>query len=84
MSYEPGSVICYSGANLFARFSFQMPRVPPGSYSIAVAVAEGTQASHVQLHWIHDALILSSTSSSVASGLVGLPMRAIELYTEEV
>ncbi|MES9299129.1 Wzt carbohydrate-binding domain-containing protein, partial [Cutibacterium acnes] len=72
-------VPCAAGEQLQARFEFRMPILPNGQYSINVAVAEGTQDEHVQLHWIHDALIFKSESSSVSSGLVGIPMQAIVL-----
>ncbi|MGB4192520.1 MAG: ABC transporter ATP-binding protein [Limnohabitans sp.] len=61
------------------RFEFRMPILPAGDYSITVAVAEGTQQEHIQNHWIHDALILKSHSSSVSTGLVGIPMFNIEM-----
>lgn len=79
LNYGPGSLNCFEGGLLNARFLFQMPRLPVGSYSVAVAVADGTQLEHVQHHWIYDALIFSSTSTSVASGLIGLPIHSIEL-----
>lgn len=79
LSYESDPVPCAAGEQLQARFEFRMPILPNGQYSINVAVAEGTQDEHVQLHWIHDALIFKSESSSVSSGLVGIPMQAIVL-----
>jgi lipopolysaccharide transport system ATP-binding protein len=63
----------------YALFTFIMPFLPVGDYSVCVAVAEGSQQNHVQHHWIHDALFFKSQSSSVASGLVGIPMLKIEL-----
>lgn len=71
-----------TGAILEARFVFQMPILPTGTYSIAVAVAEGTQEKHVHHHWIHDALMFQSRSSSVSTGLVGVPMLDIRLVGE--
>jgi lipopolysaccharide transport system ATP-binding protein len=62
-----------------AVFTFRMPVLPSGEYSFAIAVAEGTQASHVQHQWIHDAILLTSVSTSVPTGLMGIPMRAISL-----
>ena len=47
--------------------------------TITVALAQGTQTSFIQHHWIHDALQFSSHTSSVAGGLVGLPMQEISL-----
>lgn len=62
-----------------AQFHFQMPRLPAGDYSVAAAVADGTQQAHVQHHWIHDALCFRSESTSVAAGLIGIPMAHIQL-----
>lgn len=68
-----------AGGVIAARFEFRMPILPMGDYSITVALAEGTQQDHVQHHWIHDALIFRSHSSSVHHGLIGLPMRSVTL-----
>jgi lipopolysaccharide transport system ATP-binding protein len=56
-----------------------MPILPHGDYSVTVAIAEGTQEDNVQQHWIHDALVIKSLSSSVCTGLVGIPMLAINM-----
>ena len=65
------------GERARARFEFDLPLLPPGNYSIAVAVAEGRQQEHVQHEWMHDALIFRVETSSVRHSLVGVPMRAI-------
>jgi len=62
-----------------ATFTFRMPTLPIGDYSVAVAVADGTTREHVQHHWIHDAVVLRSLSTSVATGLIGVPMHSIKL-----
>lgn len=62
-----------------ATFSFAMPILPVGEYSINAALAEGTQHDHIQHHWIHDAMTFRSMVSSITSGLVGIPMQAIGL-----
>lgn len=64
-----------------ATFSFSMPLLPVGDYSINVALAEGNQHEHVQHHWIHDAMTFRSVSSSITTGLIGIPMHAINLKT---
>lgn len=58
-------------------FEFRMPILPLGDYAVSLAVADGTQNDHVLHQWIHDALILSSRSTSVATGLIGIPMRNV-------
>lgn len=66
-----------SGSNVRTEFVFRMPILPAGKYSLTVAVADGSQADQVQHQWIHDAVIFESTSSSVCTGLVGIPMKSI-------
>jgi lipopolysaccharide transport system ATP-binding protein len=61
------------GDVVVARFGFVMPLLPEGEFSINAAIAEGTQENHVQLHWIHDALRLRVSASSIAHHLIGLP-----------
>jgi lipopolysaccharide transport system ATP-binding protein len=79
LSYVDSAIECGEGEELEARFQFQMPILPKGDYSVCVAIAEGTQEIHKQLHWIHDALVFKSVSSSASTGLIGIPMRHIEL-----
>jgi lipopolysaccharide transport system ATP-binding protein len=64
---------------VIAQFTFMMPRLAKGEYSVSVAIADGTQQEHVQHHWIHDALHFKSESTSVAAGLIGIPMSTITL-----
>ncbi|GAA3897017.1 ABC transporter ATP-binding protein [Halomonas cibimaris] len=68
-----------AGQNFEAEFTFVMPTLPQGQYSIALALAEGSQQDHVQHQWIHDALLVESHSSSESTGLVGIPMHHISL-----
>jgi lipopolysaccharide transport system ATP-binding protein len=68
-----------SGQNFEAVFQFVMPILPAGNYSLTVALAEGTQQEHVQHHWMHDALLFKSHSSSVCTGLVGMPMEDVRM-----
>jgi len=79
LSHRNSNILAKAGINIVASFSFQMPILPAGDYSIAAAVASGTQDEHVQHHWIHDAIILKSISSSVSTGLIGLPMSDISI-----
>ncbi|MBU9379532.1 ABC transporter ATP-binding protein [Burkholderia gladioli] len=61
------------------RFLFRMPALPVGDYSVTVAVADGSQDEHVVHQWLHDAVLLKSHSTSVSTGLIGIPMHAITL-----
>ena len=67
------------GENFQAEFVFKMPILPVGDYSITVALAEGTQQDHVQHHWVHEAILIKSHSSSVSTGLVGVPMQFVKI-----
>ena len=62
-----------------AEFTFRMPHLPAGKYTIDVALADGTYAEHVQNDWAFDALVLESVSSSLSVGLIGLPYHAVSI-----
>lgn len=79
ISYKNKNVVVDVGQELVAMFEFRMPILPCGEYSISPAIAEGTQDEHIQHHWMHDAIIISVQSSAVCLGLVGIPMKNIEL-----
>jgi lipopolysaccharide transport system ATP-binding protein len=81
--YADRPVPVAAGQALEAQFSFRMPVMPVGDYSISVAVAEGTQQEHIQHQWINDALIFKVHSSSVCLGLMGVPMKEIELIVRK-
>jgi lipopolysaccharide transport system ATP-binding protein len=83
LSYEKQPVYCRKGSELQADFVFFMPLLPSGDYSIATAIANGSQEIHQQHHWIHDAISFKSESSSVSSGLIGIPMLKVRLQTGE-
>lgn len=67
------------GSTFRARFTFYLPLLPAGDYSVTVAVQEGESVNAKTLCWVHDTLILRSECSSVGVGLAGLPMKKIEL-----
>lgn len=79
LSYADQPVSLQAGERLSACFEFIMPILPPGNYTIAVAIANGTQAEHEQHHWIHDAIVFSSHTQNSIHGLVGVPMQTIQL-----
>lgn len=81
LTYADDHLLVAAGAEFRATFSFQMPYLPAGDYSVAAAVAEGTQDDHVQHHWVDEALIFRCESSHVTHGLLGLPMHDIRLFT---
>jgi lipopolysaccharide transport system ATP-binding protein len=79
LSYREKPVHCRQGNELRSDFVFYMPLLPSGEYSITIAIANGTQEIHEQHHWIHDAVLFKSESSSVAAGLIGIPMLDVKL-----
>lgn len=79
ISYLHNPLSVQQNDNMDSIFEFAMPVLPVGEYSICVAVAEGSQQEHIQHHWIHDALIFKSHSSSTVTGLVGIPMKKISI-----
>ncbi len=82
LTFMDAPLSVHAGQTFSAVFSFQMPILPKGDYSINVALAEGNQQDHVQHHWIHEALLFESLSSSVTTGLVGIPMEDITLQID--
>jgi lipopolysaccharide transport system ATP-binding protein len=62
-----------------AAFTFRIPILPRGSYTVDVAIADGIPPDVVQLQWLHDAFSLESHASSSVNGLIGLIFDSIEL-----
>lgn len=60
------------GEQLRLKFSFEMPLLATGEYSVSVALAAGTQQEHVQHHWIHDVLTFKSSANPHLTGLFQL------------
>ena len=69
------------GDTLAGSFNFYMPILPQGDYTITVAIANGDEKKHVQHHWVHDAISFHSSSESMSTGLVGIPMQTISVKT---
>jgi len=80
LSYLDRKTECNPGTKLIARFTFCMPYIPKGAYSVAVGIANGSQDVHTMEHWIHDAVIFQSENQRAAVGLIGIPMQGIALY----
>lgn len=78
-AYEGVTPTVAAGQVFEAAFTFQMPTLLPGDYSITAAIADGTLKSHVQLHWMHDAAFFKVTASSLDGVLVGIPIQNVEL-----
>ncbi|PSJ18811.1 ABC transporter ATP-binding protein [Nitrosomonas supralitoralis] len=83
LSTVDAPLLCEPGDQIQAEFTFFMPILPAGDFSIAAAIANGTQSQHIQHHWIYDAVIFKSETSSVSTGLVGIPMVHIGITTQK-
>jgi len=70
-----------AGQMVEARFTFVMPKLTPGEYAVGAAIADGTQASHVQHHWIHEALVIRSVATGVVNALMAIPMLDVSVAT---
>ncbi|SEI22809.1 ABC transporter ATP-binding protein [Pseudomonas asplenii] len=68
-----------AGSLLLAEFEFFMPWLAKGDYVIQVAIADGEQSDHRQLHWCHEALVIRSHHDPVSTGLIGIPFINISL-----
>ena len=69
---------------MVGEFEFFMPWLAQGDYVIQVALADGTQQEHRQVHWIHDAVVLRAHHDAIATGLIGIPMIDIRISVDNV
>ncbi|MFZ4288296.1 ABC transporter ATP-binding protein [Variovorax sp. HJSM1_2] len=76
---DASSIAVLPGERLSAIFKFRMPILPGGTYSLDLAIASGTQDSHTQQHWMHDALEVRAADTTITHGLIGLPMQSISV-----
>lgn len=67
------------GNGIRAVFTFRFPLLKVGVYTVDVAIADGSPDDATQLQWINDAFVIESRSSSMMSGLIGIPFDDIEL-----
>lgn len=79
LSYADQPLSISSGARFRAEFSLRLPYFPTGNYTIAVGLADGTQADHVMHHWVDGALTFRCESSHITHGVIGLPSHGITL-----
>lgn len=76
---DANPTIVPSGKEFDGVFEFQLPMLPNGQYVVMASVANGTLYDHIQHHWLHDALIVNVSSSTVRFGLVGLAFNQVRL-----
>lgn len=70
--FSGADLILEAGDVAVASFSFRMPILIRGEYTLNVAAASGKGDDHVQHHWVHDALVVRSLRSRLVHGIVGL------------
>ena len=79
LTYLDNPLTIRAGEMFSADFTFVMPLLPKGHYSVLLSAAEGTQKENVQHEWMYEALLFESHASSVAVGLAGIPMHEIKM-----
>ncbi len=68
-----------AGESATAVFDFTLPYLPNGQYAVACSIADGDLHDNTQHHFIHDALIVTVSSSQARWGLVGIACEQIRL-----
>jgi lipopolysaccharide transport system ATP-binding protein len=71
-----------AGEHFAAEFTFRLPMLPNGDYSVMTSLADGDLYNHVQHHWLHDSLLLHVVSSKVRYGLVGVEFKNMNFYKQ--
>jgi lipopolysaccharide transport system ATP-binding protein len=82
LAYADQGLAFKDGQEAVARFVFDLPFLASGRYSLTVAIASGTLETHVQHHWLHDALMFDVHSQYRNGVMVAVPMREITLNAE--
>lgn len=66
-----------------AVFTFNLPILKVGTYTVDVAIADGSSDDPIQLQWVNDAFVIESKTSSIMAGLIGIPFHEIELKNKD-
>lgn len=77
LAYRNSPVSIEAGESVLVKFSFLMPILIQGDYSVNVAFADGLGDDHIQHHWINDALGIHSLKSRLVHGICGLQRLSI-------
>lgn len=67
------------GQRLRAELRFVMPPLATGEYTLGAAIASGTQANHVQHHFVHEAMVLSIHTPGTIDALLTVPLLGVSL-----
>ena len=83
LKYENFPVVCQRNDLVTAKFTFVMPVLTAGVYAVQAAIANGTMTNHIQLHWIHDAMVFDVQAANERQvyfdGMVYVPIEKIEI-----
>lgn len=79
---ESAPVAMKPGETAIATFTFDLPLLQTGKYSIDVAVAEGTQLQHVQHQWFYDAMVVHVLTERPVAGTFAVPGTGVSLKKE--
>ncbi|MCX4028849.1 ABC transporter ATP-binding protein [Spartinivicinus marinus] len=71
-SYRNLGISFKKGETVQADFSFSMPVLIRGSYTLNVAISDGILDDHQQLHWIHDAIRIDVLQGRLVHGYCGV------------
>ena len=64
---------------LRGEFVFRLPMLPNGTYAVTASIADGDLHHNVQHHYLHDALVITVSSSKIRFGLVGIPFERVSI-----
>lgn len=84
LAYRNCPPIIESGNETLVIFSFLMPILIQGEYSLNVAVAEGIGDDHIQHQWINDVMAVHSLQSRLVHGICGLQNMNIEIIVTSI
>jgi len=79
ITHEGHEIPLPAGQSVTATFDFTLPLLPNGQYAVACSIADGNLHDNTQHHFIHDALIMTVSSTQARWGLVGIACDQIRL-----
>ena len=79
LAYRNAPFRVEAGQDFEAVFDLHLPFLPAGRFTLVAAVSDGTQTDHLHHQWIDDALYFRVPASHVQRGLVGVPIRRIDV-----
>lgn len=84
LEFAKGWALIEAGQTQVLRFTFAMPLLATGEYTVGVALGSGTQDKHMQHHWIYDAYAFKSQASPHLTGTIVLDEVAFVAQVEEI